>query len=105
MDEKADKTMLTDEQLDQVVGGTGKSDEAYENIHRHFIAFTEGKQIIKETYSQLDVGHVGDENNPLQAPQSPLEGLQVKLGSGSGPVPVLESASQDSEPPIGTNFG
>ena len=79
---------LTVDQAEQVTGGTGKSDEAYENIHNHFIGFTEGRQVINDTYNQIDVDHIGSEPELMQAPQGPLEGLQSILGSGFAPGPT-----------------
>ena len=105
MGEKKDKMKLTVDQAEQVTGGTGKSDEAYENIYNHFIGFTEGRQVIDDAYNQIDVNHIGSEPELMQAPQGPLEGLQAILGSGFAPgptpVPGLLSAGGPSldEPP------
>ena len=90
MGEKKRKMELTDEQMAQVTGGTGKSDEAFENNYNHFIGFTEGRQVIDDTYNQIDVDHIGSEPELMQAPQGPLEGLQSILGSGFAPGPTPE---------------
>lgn len=90
MDKKLDERLLTDEQLKQVTGGTGTSDEAYENTYNHFIGFTEGRQVINDAYSQIDLDHIGSQSELMQAPQGPLEGLQALLGSGLAPSPAPE---------------
>ncbi len=89
MGEKTDKMKLTADQAEQVTGGTGKEDEAFENIHNHFIGFTEGRQVIDDAYNQIDVNHIGSEPELMMAP-GPLEGLQSILGSGLAPGPTPE---------------
>ena len=90
MGEKTDKMKLPVEQAEQVTGGTGKSDDTYDDFRQHFIGFSEGSQSIDDAYNQLDTGHIGSEPELLHAPQGPLEGLQALLGSGLAPSPAPE---------------
>ena len=90
MSEKKDKTELTDDQLTGVTGGTGTTDDTYDDFRQHTIDTGEGDQRNEDCYDQLDNEHIGGVPVLSHASQTSPAGLQPSLGNGLAPSPAPE---------------